>query len=300
MRRYSGQKALYEAISRSRSKSGPKLESKGPGLLERLRPHLEKLRRPKRAKPVLPVEVTQPGAERPAPPILKPPKPVGLSESPAVPGPSRTWLKPKAIQFNAGRIEVSLPYQIGIAIGLFVILILLAVFRLGQIDQKARYRQVSRATQAGVDSPTVGSPSANPAPGGAPTAPQGDAAGTGAAMAAVGDNWIVIARSELRKDLEPVMRHFNEHGIETGITTFDRLRRHFAEFGLDGSALPQGDGYFLVTRQTYDNPDRPGTNGYEAKQKIVEIGALYRGKAPPGCESFGPRYFSDAYGMKIR
>ncbi len=300
MRRYSGQKALYEAISRSRSKSGPKLESKGPGLLERLRPHLEKLRRPKKAEPVSPVAAAQPAVERPAPPILKPPKPVGLAEPHVAPGPSQTWLKPKAIQFNAGRIEVSLPYQIGIAIGLFVILILLAVFRLGQIDQKARYRQVSRTTQASVDSPTASSPGANPAPGAAATAPQGNDAQAGAATAAVGDNWIVIARSELRKDLEPVKRHFDEHGITTGITTFEKLRGHFAEFGLDGSKLPQGDGYLLVTMQTYDNPDRPGTNGYEAKQKIIEIGALYKGKAPAGCESFGPRYFNDAYGMKIR
>ncbi|NLZ05262.1 MAG: hypothetical protein GXY19_08830 [Phycisphaerae bacterium] len=300
MRRYSGQKALYEAISRSRSKPGPNVASKGPGLLERLKPHLEKLRRPKAAKPALPAEAGEPAAERPAPPVLKPPKPVGLAEPHAAPGPSQTWLKPKAIQFNAGRIEVSLPYQIGIAIGLFVILILLAVFRLGQIDQKARYRQVGRTTQAGVDSPTAGSPGANPAPESVTTGAQNDAADSPAGAVAAGDNWIVIARSELWKDLEPVKRHFDEHGVKTGITTFEKLRGHFARFGLDGSKLPQGDGYLLVTMQTYDNPDRPGTDGYEAKQKIIEIGALYKGKAPAGCESFGPRYFSDAYGMKIR
>jgi hypothetical protein len=80
---------------------------------------------------------------------------------------------------------------------------------------------------------------------------------------------------------------------------FDRLREHFRQVGLNASVLPQGDGYFLVTRQTYDNPDKPGTSGYEAKQKIIEIGALYKGKAPQGYETFGPRYFSDAYGMKI-
>lgn len=293
MRRYSGQKALYEAMSRSRSKSEPKAKSKGPSLLERLRPQLEKLRRPKAAKPVVPVEAKESVAERPAPPILKPPKPMGLAEPPAAPGPARTWLKPKAIQFNAGRIEVSLPYQIGIAIGLFVILILLAVFRLGQIDQRSRYSEVDRTSRASADSPAAGTTTVGTTSSDSPAGPEN--AGVGA-----GDNWIVIARSELRKDLDPVMRHFNEHGIETGITTFDKLRRHFAEFGLDGSALPRGDGYLLVTRQTYDNPDRPGTDGYAAKQKIVEIGALYKGKAPQGCESFAPRYFSDAYGMKIR
>ncbi|MDY0354781.1 MAG: hypothetical protein RBR19_02800 [Sedimentisphaerales bacterium] len=298
MRRYSGQKALYEAMSRSRSKSEPKAKSKGPSLLERLRPQLEKLRRPKAAKPVVPVEAKESVAERPAPPTLKPPKPMGLAEPPTSPGPARTWLKPKAVQFNAGRIEVSLPYQIGIAIGLFVILILLAVFRLGQIDQKARYSEQSRTSRAGVDSPAAGTTTVDTTSSDGPAGPENTALEAG--TAAAGDNWIVIARSELRKDLEPVMRHFNEHGIETGITTFDKLRRHFAEFGLDASALPRGDGYLLVTRQTYDNPDRSGTDGYAAKQKIVEIGALYKGKAPQGYESFAPRYFSDAYGMKIR
>lgn len=295
MRRYSGQKALYEAMSRSRSKSEPKARSERPSLLERLRPQLEKLRRPKAAKPVMPVEAKAPVVERPAPPPLKP---VGLAEPPAAPGPARTWLKPKAVQFNAGRIEVSLPYQIGIAIGLFVVLILLAVFRLGQIDQRSRYAEVGRTSHAGVDSPAGGPASTDATPSDSPAGPENAGVGAGAAVA--GDNWIVIARSELRKDLDPVMRHFNEHGIETGITTFDKLRRHFAEFGLDGSALPRGDGYLLVTRQTYDNPDRPGTDGYAAKQKIIEIGALYKGKAPQGYESFAPRYFSDAYGMKIR
>jgi len=297
MRRYSGQKALYEAMSRSRSKSEPKAKPERPGLLERLRPQLEKLRRPKAAKPVSSGEVKGSAVEKPAPPVLKPPKPMGLAESPAAPGPAQTWLKPKAVQFNAGRIEVSLPYQIGIAIGLFVILILLAVFRLGQIDQRSRYADVSRTSRAAVESPSVGTPSED-APPERPASPQNAAAGGSAESA--GDNWIVIARSELKKDLVPVMEHFNEHGIQTGIVSFEKLRGHFADFGLDGRSLPRGDGYFLVTMQTYDNPDRSGTDGYAAKQKIVEVGALYKGRAPQGYESFAPHYFSDAFGMKIR
>lgn len=299
MRRYSGQKALYEAMSRSRSKSGPKAKPERPGLLERLRPQLKKLRRPKAATPASSMEVKEPVAEKPAPPVLKPPKPAGLGEPPATPGPSQTWLKPKAVQFNAGRIEISLPYQIGIAIGLFLILILLAVFRLGQIDQKARYREVGRTSRAGADSSAVGSVDTGSAPSERPAPPENGATGPADGVSA-GDNWIVVARSELKKDLVPVMEHFNDHGIQTGIVSFERLRGHFAEFGLNASALPQGDGYLLVTMQTYDNPDRPGTDGYAAKQKIVEVGALYKGKAPQGYESFAPHYFSDAYGMKIK
>ncbi len=299
MRRYSGQKALYEAMSRSRSKSEPKAKPERPGLLERLRPQLEKLRRPKAAKPAAPVEAREPVADRPAPPVLKPPKPMGLASPAGAPGPAQTWLKPKAVQFNAGRIEISLPYQIGIAIGLFVVLILLTVFRLGQIDQKSRYTDVGRTSRAGTEGPVTGPANVDSTPSERPAPSENSAASAGGATAAAGDNWIVIARSQLRKDLEPVSGHFKEHGIETGIVAFEKLRAYFADYGLDAGSLPQGDGYFLVTRQTYDNPDRPGTDGYAAKQKIVEIGALYKGKAPQGYESFAPRYFSDAYGMKI-
>ncbi len=299
MRRYSGQKALYEVMNQSRSKPAPKATVRRPGLLERLKPQLQKLRRPKGPEAVGRSEPQEAAAERPIP-ILKPPKPVSFSEPAASAGPGQTWLKPKAVQFNAGRIEVSLPYQIGIAVGLFVVLLLLAVFRLGQIDQKARYNDVGRAPRAGVENAAVAATGADS------TAPEGSTgAGDGASettsgATATGDNWIVIARSELKKDLVPVMNHFREHGIGTGIVAFDRLRRHFEEFGLNASVLPQGDGYLLVTEQMYDNPDKVGTDGYAAKQKIVEVGALYKGKAPQGYETFAPHYFSDAYGMKMR
>ncbi len=306
MRRYSGQRALYEAISRSQAKSGssskPKL--KRPGLLERLKPQLEKLRRVTASKVVSRPQAKEPSVEKPAPTILKPPKPVGHAESHVAPGPAQTWLKPKAVQFNAGRIEVSLPYQIGIAVGLFVVLMMLAVFRLGQIDQKARYARSDPATRASLETPTAGVPDVKPTASKpsepSTTAPEGEEANAGTTAAARGDNLIVIARAELKKDLEPVKAHFAEHGIETGFVAFEKLRRHYADFGLDARTLPKGDGYLLVTMQTYHNPDKPGTDGYEAKEKIKEIGALYKGKAPQGAESFAPRYFSDAYGLKIK
>jgi hypothetical protein len=75
------------------------------------------------------------------------------------------------------------------------------------------------------------------------------------------------------------------------------LREHFAEYGLDTSRLPQGDGYMLATKIFYQNPDRAGTDGYEMMQRIIELGRGY--EAPPGRESFAPNYFSDAFGMKV-
>lgn len=306
MRRHSGQRALYEAISRSQAKSGssskPKL--KRPGLLERLKPQLEKLRRVTAGKVTSRPQAKEPSVEKPAPTILKPPKPVGHAEPHVTPGPAQTWLKPKAVQFNAGRIEVSLPYQIGIAVGLFVVLMMLAVFRLGQIDQKARYARNDPATRASLETPTAGAPDVKAAPSQpsepSPAVSEGDNAGAATAPSVPGDNLIVIARAELKKDLEPVQAHFAEHGIQTGFVAFEKLRRHYADLGFDARTLPKGNGYLLVTMQMYDNPDKPGTDGYEAKQKIKEVGALYKGKAPPGAESFAPRYFSDAYGLKVK
>ncbi len=302
MRRYSGQKALYEVINRSKSKPAPKISVKRPGLLERLKPQLQKLRRPKApkaSKTVSRVESPDAAVARPIP-ILKPPKPVSFSEPAATAGSGQTWLKPKAVQFNAGRIEVSLPYQIGIAVGLFVVLLLLAVFRLGQIDQKSRYNDVGRASRAGIESTAAAAAGGNATTVEASAPAENGGSENTAAPAPTGDNWIVIARSELRNDLVPVRAHFDEHGIRTGIVSFERLREHFEEYGLNTSVLPQGSGYLLVTAQMYDNPEKIGTTGYEAKQKIIEVGALYKGKAPQGYETFAPHYFSDAYGMKMR
>ena len=43
------------------------------------------------------------------------------------------WVrKPSLVQFNAGRIEFSIPYQVGIAIALGVLLTAVVLFRLGQ------------------------------------------------------------------------------------------------------------------------------------------------------------------------
>jgi len=285
MRRYRGQRPLYEAWSRARAKP------QRLGFLERLRPQLEKLRRPATRKPIKPMEAPDP--EPPSPVAVKPPRPVQVPE-PAPAGPAQTWLKPKPVQFHAGRIEISLPYQIGIAIGLLLVLFLLVAFRLGQMDQRSRYTTGNppvRSAPASVGGPASGSM----VPSDEKTAAVGSATAP-----STGDNLIVIARSPIKANLVPVAQHFAEHGIETAYVSYQRLREYYAEHGWNAEAVPQGDGLLLTTMQGYDNPERPGTDGYAAKQRIKEIGALYKGKAPPGLESFAPNYFSDAYGLKIR
>jgi len=49
----------------------------------------------------------------------------------------RGWPKrPRIVQFNAGRIEISIPYQLAIAFFLFIILLVLVVFRLGRLKER--------------------------------------------------------------------------------------------------------------------------------------------------------------------
>ncbi|MFQ6035354.1 MAG: hypothetical protein ACE5NM_05835 [Sedimentisphaerales bacterium] len=186
------------------------------------------------------------------------------------------WRRPKLIQFNAGRIEISIPYQLAIAILLGLILLILVAFRLGQINQKAanspaKMQKTSQINSSGRDTANAMQTL---------TSSEKILPGTEKAEPAkpTGNNRIVIQTYQLRTHLEPVRQYFAQWGIETEIRRI-------------------GDMYYLVTRNKYENPNRPGTNGYRARQIIVELGAKYQ--APPGYETFGPKPFYDAYGMKF-
>jgi hypothetical protein len=92
-------------------------------------------------------------------------------------------------------------------------------------------------------------------------------------------NAIVIQAYPLRAHLKPVRSFFEDHGIHTEI-------------------LKDGDMYLLVTTERFEeNPNRPGTPGYELKQRIIELGPSYR--AAPGRETFAPNYFRDAYARRF-
>ena len=55
------------------------------------------------------------------------------STNPETPPTVVRWVrKPGFVQFNAGRIEFSIPYQVGIAIALGILLAAVVLFRLGQ------------------------------------------------------------------------------------------------------------------------------------------------------------------------
>lgn len=185
------------------------------------------------------------------------------------------WLnQPRIVQFNAGRIEISIPYQLAIALLLGLILLVLVAFQLGQITYRNSQKTASPVTQkvapkAMVDTPPRAAATGEKTPSSAPKIEP---------VKPKGDNRIVIQSYQLRADLEPVKQYFAQFSIETEI-------------------IKIGDWYYLITKDKYENPGKPETDGYLAKKKIIELGAKY--KAPVGYETFGSKPFSDAYGKKF-
>ena len=187
------------------------------------------------------------------------------------------WVRKSGfVQFNAGRIEFSIPYQVGIAIALGMLLATVVLFRLGQ-------RVGNRYIPA--NTPAVAKPiTPKPVTQDTPVVKQPVAQDTSAAAVvanqptSTGKNRIVLKMYQVRSHLEPAKEYFDKMGVATEIIEKDNW-------------------YYLVTKNKYDNPGKAGTDGYLAKQKIIELGAGY--KAPVGFETFGPTPFSDAYGKKF-
>jgi len=178
------------------------------------------------------------------------------------------------VQFNAGRIEISMPYQVAIALLLGIILLFLVVFRLGQIT----YLSSQEVIEPGVETPQT----VQEGPAKVTAEPrQTTVPASGEKLEPLrtqGNNRIVIQTYQFRAQLEPAKQYFARFGIETEIRKI-------------------GDWYYLVTSNKYENPEKAGTDGYLAKQKIIELGAEY--KAPQGYETFGTKPFHDAYGMRF-
>jgi hypothetical protein len=190
--------------------------------------------------------------------------------------------KPKIVQFNTGRLEISMPYPLAIALLMGIVLLVLVVFRLGQSAGLTKQIAADSATEM----PKGQEQTAGGAAAGITKVPDAVEKTTPAPVSAKkvepiqpkGNNRIVIQTHQLRADLEPVKQYFAQFGIKTEIRQI-------------------GGTYYLITKQKYENPERVGTNGYYAKQKIIELGANY--KAPQGYGTFGKKPFHDAYGMKF-
>jgi hypothetical protein len=252
MARNRGKKALYEVMSRARSKSGYG-------------------RPPEQQAPTRPSAVEPAAAEPQAGPVV-----TKIA--------AKWWRKPRVVQLNAGRIEFSMPYQVAVAAGLVLVLALLASYRLGQFarfsvpvgpapasGQAQQGPTENVANRTAVETPPPAAPADKTPPKTQKPEP----------VVPAGDNAIVLAHYHSMADLQPVQAHFAEYGIKTEI-------------------VPDSGRYILQTTQRYQNTTTRGSDGYNAIQKIKEIGALYKGKAPPGYETFAPNYFSDAYGRKVK
>ena len=175
--------------------------------------------------------------------------------------------KPKSVVFIEKRIEVTVSYTIAVVVGLLLILLLLLFFRLGQI-YGSPHKEAKRQTTNLLPAEGIGVENLQAAQ---PTSP---VSGTETGK---GSNMIVIKSYSRKRDLEPAKEYFDKNGIATEI--------------VDGS----GGWFFLVTKnKNYNNPNVAGTDGYEARQKIIEVGRGY--KTPAGYEQFK---FDDPYGKKV-
>jgi hypothetical protein len=176
----------------------------------------------------------------------------------------RTQAKPKAVQFNRGRFEVSLRYDIAIVLGLLLILCLMGAYRLGE------YLSIKE----NATTQDEGLPMTAPETVTNTTAPVTEPERTTVEEESGGDNWIVIARYQSEGQLAPVQQYFEGYGIETQIRKV-------------------GGVYILHTKQTFGNPNRAGSDGEKMRRQIIEIGKGY--EPPSGYRSFD---FTTAYGMK--
>ena len=257
MVRYRGKKALYEVMSQVRQKTD------GSDTIERLHP-------------------LKTGQDKPV-----------VEQNTVVNEPKTTipwWKKPRIMQFNSGRIELSIPYQIAVVVAMGLILVLLVTFRLGQysVPTPPKQQTTQRATSGSPATRTGGTnTNTNRSGGTTPTGTAGTpaavgAAAVGAAAGSAGKNVLVLAYYRTKADLVPVKDYFEKNGIMTEIVQ-----------------RSNGLYYLQTTARFVEDPAKAklGTAGYELKMKITDLGKKYM--APAGYETFKPHLFDDAYGDRI-
>jgi len=219
----------------------------------------------------------KPQEERPV--VISQEEPVApVQAETARPEPFKTiaaWsAKPKPFRVYPDRIELCISWQAAAITVLAFVAVLLIFFRLGQIYsiKKAQEPKVAKAVvpvQAVIPEPV------KPAVAEKKVTPQ-----TPPKMVEpMGDNIIVITSYDVSSHLEPVKQYFATYGIATEI-------------------IKRGSRYLLVTQNRFNSIDKPGTDGYEMKKKIISVGANYKPPAGSGFESFGTKPFQDVYAMK--
>jgi hypothetical protein len=190
---------------------------------------------------------------------------------PSKPFNKRTKIRPKMIQANRGRIEISMPYQVAIVLGLSLVLAVLIAYRLGEHKSLG-------GTEAPLDAPgtnagVLDTIAENDTSRAEEPVREEDKLDIPLAVSSK-SNWIVIKQWSNSQDLMPVQQWFTGNGIETQIRQIN-------------------DKYYLHTVEKYDDPNKIDTDGYRAIQEIKRIGAEY--VAPAGSAKFN---LQKPYGMK--
>lgn len=204
-----------------------------------------------------------------------------LPQSPSAGGPAGGFgrpisknavTKPRMFQINCGRVEISMPTQLAVAILLFAAVLFLTAYRLGQWQGLSENAAVV-SEPAGDENVSQPDKIEKTVESAVETSRKTDIMSSSAQLAS-GSNWIVLATHKNREQLIPVQAFFSGYGIETQIRQ-------------------KGQMFFLHTKQTYDNPQRQGTDGWRMKEKIIKIGDSYE---PPA--GYGNFDFKTVYGMK--
>jgi len=186
--------------------------------------------------------------------------------------------EPRAIQFNSGRVELVLPYPVVFILVLGVLIVIMAVFKLGQYSSSgAADSQPSPDLSPQNNNKMSGESGKNGAVKNSASTQAGKNENSGQKGfdgTVRPDNAIVIQEHHTLADLVPVKRFFDENGIATEI-------------------IGTANTFFLVTKARFTgDPDREGSPGYLLEQQIAELGTKYQ--APPDRARFAD--FRDAYG----
>jgi hypothetical protein len=196
------------------------------------------------------------------------------------------------VQLNAGRVEISVPYHIGIVVVLVMALVVLAAFRLGQKFSGTKVKAAAMtAAPVQVAKENASAETAAPTPSSSTTSAASASSGGRETAQPAGDNLIVLKYSTQQAELDKAKDFFVKNGIDVAVWSVAALRDGLAQHQWKANGLPKGDGYLLITNGFYGNPDNPATDGYAIKQKISELGKKYKPAAP--------KFFTDAYGVKL-
>lgn len=259
--------SLYELVNKARFKSAQQKALDGV----EYRKTGKMAQPPVEPKPEIKAEIKpQPVIEK-AVEKIELPKPEIKTESPAKP--REFWgTKPKAVRIYPDRIELCFSWQVA-AIGILAaITILLVFFRFGQIYSLKKI-EAKKPLQ------TIAVENIMPQPKPSPPVVI-DKTPPPKMVEPMGDNIIVIASHPLSSHLEPV-------------------KQYFAGFGIATDIIKRDNRFLLVTHERFQSVEKPGSDGFEMKKKIIAIGANYKPPTSSGLEPFGPKPFQDAYGMKI-